>query len=100
MTYEFNKKDIENRIEVVEKDKIFKIHYEVPCILIPTLDMLIEEDIGYDDTLIVHDDVNEVKGDKLVGYIVVETDNDYETIFARASQFDMLSKGEDLIVKT
>ena len=99
MTYKFNKEDIENRIEVVEKDKIFKIHYEVPCVLIPTLDMLIEEDMGYDDNLIVQDDVNEVQNDRLVGYVVVEAYNDYETVFARASQLDMLSKGEDLIVR-
>ena len=60
---------------------------------------LIDEDMGYDDNLIVQDDVNEVQNDRLVGYVVVEAYNDYETVFARASQLDMLSKGEDLIVR-
>ena len=98
MGYKFNKTDILNRIEEVENKKAYWINYDVPKELEDTLIILIENDLG-DDTICVLDDLSEVKGNRIVGKVLIEFFNnfDFEVLFGRASQFDMLSKGYDLI---
>jgi len=93
--YEFNKDDIKSRIKKV--GNTYEIHYSVPVELQDTLDILIEQELG-DDDIIVNDDVSEVVDGRIVGHVEVEFANeyDYEILFSKASQFDMLSKGIDL----
>ena len=97
--YIFNKQDIENRIETVEPESVYKIHYSVPIELEDTLSILIEQELG--NNYIVMDDIAELKDDKITGYVLLEMgfEFDYEQLFSTASQFDMLSKGIDLIEK-
>lgn len=101
MAYEFNKEDIENRIKEIEKEKKFEVHFSIPVELEDTYNTLIENDIGHGDNLIIDDVIEEIIDGRIVGYIVIEVADvyDYDTIFSRASQFDMLSKGEDLITE-
>lgn len=100
MKYKFIKGNVEKRIETVKENKLYKIHYSIPTILKPTLDMLIEVDIGYDDSIILNDIADEVIDDNIVGYAEIEFDEfNYDTLFSRASQFDMLSNGVDLVEK-
>lgn len=88
-------------VEVIEKDRIFRLHYNIPVSLKSTLDMLVEQDIGYGDNLIINDVTEEVRDNRLIGYIEVETDNyDYGVIFDRASQLNSLSEGIDLVIQT
>jgi 16S rRNA C1402 (ribose-2'-O) methylase RsmI len=96
--YKFNKKDILDRIEEVEHEKAYWINYNVPKELENTLDILIEQDLG-DDEICVLDDVAEEKDKRIVGKVLVEFFNEFnfETLFSKASQFDILSKGYDLI---
>jgi 16S rRNA C1402 (ribose-2'-O) methylase RsmI len=96
--YKFNKKDILDRIEEVEHEKAYWINYNVPKELENTLDILIEQDLG-DDEICVLDDVAEEKDERIVGKVLVEFFNEFnfETLFSKASQFDILSKGYDLI---
>lgn len=98
MKYEPIKENVEKRIETLEENKLFRIHYDIPVILKPTLDMLIEEDIGYDDGIILNDVADEELNDRLVGYIEIEFDEfNEDVLFNRACQLDMLSNGLDLI---
>lgn len=96
--YKFNKKDILDRIEEVEHEKAYWINYNVPKELESTLDILIEQDLG-DDEICVLDDVAEEKDERIVGKVLVEFFNEFnfETLFGKASQFDILSKGYNLI---
>lgn len=98
MKYEPIKENVEKRIETLEENKLFRIHYNIPVILKSTLDILIEQDIGYDDSIILNDVADEELNDRLVGYIEIEFDEfDEDVLFGRASQLDMLSNGVDLI---
>ena len=96
--YEFNKGDILNRIEEVEHERAYWIKYDVPKELEDTLTILIEQDLG-DKEVCVLDDLSEEKGGRIIGKVLIEFFNDFnfETLFGKASQFDMLSKGYDLI---
>ena len=98
MSYEFNKTDILNRIEEVENEKAYWINYNVPKELEDTLIILIEQDLG-DDTVCVLDDLSEEKENRIIGKVLIEFFNnfDFEVLFSKASQFDMLSKGYDLV---
>ena len=96
--YEFNKEDILNRIEEVEHEKAYWISYSVPKELEDTLTILIEQDLG-DEEVCVLDDLSEEKDERIVGKVLIEffDEFNYDTLFGRASQFDMLSKGYDLV---
>lgn len=98
MNYEFNKADILNRIEEVENEKAYWINYNVPKKLEDTLTILIEQDLS-DDMVCVLDDISEEKENRIIGKVLIEffDDFDFEVLFSKASQFDMLSKGYDLI---
>ena len=96
--YEFNKEDILNRIEEVEHEKAYWINYNVPKELEDTLTILIEQDLG-DEEVCVLDDLAEEKDGIIVGKVLIEFFNEFnfETLFSKESQFDMLSKGYDLV---
>ena len=96
--YEFNREDILNRIKEVEYEKAYWIEYSIPKELEDTLTILIEQDLG-DDEVCVLDDLSEEQDGRIVGKVLIEffDEFNFETLFSKASQFDMLSKGYDLI---
>ena len=96
--YEFDREDILNRIKEVEHNKAYWIEYSVPKELEDTLTILIEQDLG-DKEICVMDDLSEEQDGRIVGKVLIEFFNEFnfETLFSKASQFDMLSKGYDLI---
>ena len=96
--YEFNKEDILNRIKEVEHEKAYWIEYSVPKELEETLTILIECDLSDKEVCVLDDLCGEEDG-RIVGKVLIEFFNEFnfETLFSKASQFDMLSKGYDLI---
>lgn len=102
---EHSKLSVKKRITELN-DTTFSISFRIPINLQDDYNMLIEEDMGYDDSFIVEDCVEEVVNDFIVGYVLLSFDKDmehnemYETVFARASQFDMLANGMSLIAES
>lgn len=102
MEYNYNEKSIKDRITKLN-EHTYTISFKIPTSLQDDYNMLVEEDIGYDDCLIVEDCTEEIKDNFILGYIVLSlndsTDNSDipDIIFGRASQFDMLSNGVSLI---
>lgn len=96
--YEFNRTRVLNRIKEVEYGKAYWIQYDVPEKLEDTLTILIEQDLG-DDKVCVLDDLSEKKDGRIIGEVLIEFHNefDFEILFSKACQFDMLSQGYDLI---
>ena len=87
-------------VETLVKEQVYKINYSVPTELQETLDILIEQDLGHGDGLIVHDDCSEQVDGKIEGYVIVEFENEFNsnTLQSVSEQFSMLSNGEDLVI--
>ena len=99
MEYKFNRTNIMNRMEEVEYGKAYWITYDVPKELEDTLNILIEQDLGDNDNMYVADDLSEEKDGRIIGKVLIKIlgEYDFEELFSKASQFDMLSQGADLI---
>ena len=98
MEYKFDRTNIMNRMKEVEYGKAYWITYDVPKELEDTLTILIEQDLG-NDNICVMDDLSEEKDGRIIGKVLIEFlgEYDFEELFSKASQFDMLSQGVDLI---
>lgn len=103
MEYTFDVKSVIERIKRIDDYK-YSIHFRIPTGLREDYDLLIEQDIGTDDTAILDDCTEEETSDGfIVGDVTLSFDESteypkrYDIVFNRASQLDMLSNGVSLI---
>ena len=93
-----NLEKVKNRITKLQDD-LFKISYEVDVQLKDELDILIEQDIAYQEEIMIEDLQEKTENNLIKGYIVISFNDveDYEIVFGIASQFEMLSSGISLM---
>ena len=97
-----NLENVKNRITKLEEN-LFEIFYEIPNTLRDELDILIEQDISYDEDIMVEDCEDTEENNIIKGSITISLNEDlsyeekYNIVFSRASQFEMLSSGMSLI---
>lgn len=97
-----NLEKVKNRITKLEEN-LFEIFYEIPNTLRDELDILIEQDISYDEDIMVEDCEDTEENNIIKGSITISLNEDlsyeekYNIVFSRASQFEMLSNGMSLI---
>lgn len=95
-----NLEKVKNRITKLQDD-LFKISYEIDISLKDELDILIEQDIAYQEEVMLEDCQEQTENNLIKGYIVIsfnDVEVDYEEIvFGIASQFEMLSSGMSLM---
>lgn len=93
-----NLENVKNRITKLE-DSLFKISYEIDVSLEDELDILIEQDIAYQEEIMIEDCQEQTENNLIKGYIVISFNDveDYEIVFGIASQFEMLSSGMSLM---
>lgn len=89
---------IKDRITRLQ-DSLFKISYEIDVSLKDELDILVEQDIAYQEEIMIEDLQEKTENNLIKGYIVISFNDveDYEIVFGIASQFEMLSSGMSLI---
>lgn len=93
-----NLEKVKNRITKLQ-DNLFKISYEIDVSLKDELDILIEQDIAYQEEIMIEDCQEQTENNLIKGYIVISFNDveDYEIVFGIASQFEMLSSGMSLM---
>ena len=93
-----NLEKVKNRITKLQDD-LFKISYEIDVSLEDELGILIEQDIAYQEEIMIEDLQEKTENNLIKGYIVISFNDveDYEIVFGIASQFEMLSSVMSLI---
>ena len=93
-----NLEKVKDRITKLQ-DNLFKISYEIDVSLEDELGILIEQDIAYQEEIMIEDLQEKIENNLIKGYIVISFNDveDYEIVFGIASQFEMLSSGMSLI---
>lgn len=93
-----NLEKVKNRITKLQ-DNLFKISYEIDVSLKDELDILIEQDIAYQEEIMIEDCQEQTENNIIKGYIVISFNDveDYEIVFGITSQFEMLSSGMSLM---
>ena len=84
-------------VEVLESNKLYRINFNIPVSLRESYDAYIESSIGYDNSAILNDVVEEEVNGRIKGYIEVawETFNpaEFESI---TKDLNTLSSGIDI----
>ena len=93
-----NLEKVKDRITKLQ-DNLFKISYEIDVSLEDELGILIEQDIAYQEEIMIEDLQEKIENNLIKGYIVISFNDveDYEIVFGIASQFEMLSSGMSLM---
>lgn len=86
-------------VEVLESSKLYRINFNIPVSLRESYDTFVENSIGYDNSAILNDVVEEEVDGYIKGYVEVEWESfnltELEDI---ASNLNSLSSGSDIYV--
>ena len=86
-------------VEVLESNKLYRVNFNIPVSLRESYNAFVENSIGYDNSVILNDVVEEEVDGRIKGYIEVEWESfnltELEDI---ANNLNTLSSGSDIYV--
>ena len=86
-------------VEVLESNKLYRINFNIPVSLRESYNAFVENSIGYDNSAILNDVVEEEVDGRIKGYVEVEWESfnltELEDI---ANNLNTLSSGSDIYV--
>lgn len=86
-------------VEVVKENKLYKVNFNIPISLRESYDAFIKNDIGYDNSAILNDVVEEEVDGYIKGHVELEWESFNHTELENiATNLNNLSSGVDIYV--
>ena len=86
-------------VEVLESNKLYRVNFNIPVSLRESYDAFVENSIGYDNSAILNDVMEEEVDGYIKGYVEVEWESFNSTELKDiANNLNNLSSGSDIYV--